>query len=163
MSSKTHNGISEQRVIDLIEAYGGNTDCWPGHERLAALNMIESSPTLQALLDEAHMLDAALLEGAIDEQPDPELLQRIVADLPPQQPAERVGMRRGGSLRWPAAMAAGLACLAVVLMVMNGTQQEMPVQQIALQELDYLLWEEVTDQVSFDTSEEQPADFLSML
>jgi hypothetical protein len=32
-----------------------------------------------------------------------------------------------------------------------------------LQELDYWLWQDVTDQVSFDTSEELPTDFMSML
>ena len=60
-------------------------------------------------------------------------------------------------------MAATLTTVVVVLIVMNSSVQIVQNEQIALQEMDYLLWQDVTGQGSDETSDEVPTDFISML
>jgi len=159
MPDITENTISTERVTALIEAYGSKTECWPEHERAAALVLLESSQALQQLFRDAQKLDEVMLAGHVEEQPNEVLLARIVDNLP-EQP---VTTSKGWWHSWPAALAAGVATMAIVLVVMNGTQQVPLTEQIALQELDYLLWEEVTGQTSFENGEDLSDDFISML
>jgi hypothetical protein len=163
MTTPTHHEISIERVAALIEAYGSNPRSWPEQERAVAMARIESSSQLQQLLNDARRLDTTLLAGHVEEPPDEVLLARIVDNLPPQQVAGRLAAKPGLLHTWPAAVAAGITGLAIMLAVMNNPQQAIQNEQLALQELDYWLWQDVTDQVSFDTSEESPTDFMSML
>ena len=163
MPTTTHTEMSIERVADLIEAYGSNTQCWPEQERTAAIACLESSSQLQQLIHDAEQLDAVLLAGYVEEPPDEALLARIVDNLPAQPVAGQVAAKPGWLHNWPAAMAAAITGVAIMLVVMNGPEQEMQYEQLALQELDYWLWQDVTDQVSFDSSEESPTDFMSML
>ena len=163
MPSTTHNEISIERVADLIEAYGSNTQCWPEQERAAAIARLESSSHLQQLFHDAEQLDAALLAGHVEEPVDEALLARIVDNLPAQPVADKVVAKKRWMHDWPVAVAAAITGVAIMLVVMNGPDQEMQYEQIALQEMDYWLWQDVTDQVSFDSSEELPTDFMSML
>lgn len=163
MPTITHTEMSIERVADLIEAYGSNTQCWPEQERAAAIARLESSSQLQQLIYDAGQLDAVLLAGHVEEPPDEALLARIVDNLPAQPVAGPVAAKPGWLQHWPAAMAAAITGVAIMLVVMNGPEQEMQYEQLALQELDYWLWQDVTDQVSFDSSEESPTDFMSML
>jgi hypothetical protein len=163
MPATTHTEMSIERVAKLIEAYGSNTQCWPEQERAGAIAQLESSSQLQKLFDEAQELDAALLAGHVEEQPDDALLARIVDNLPAQPVTGQVVAKLGWMQYWPTALAAAITGMAIMLVVMNGPEQEMQYEQLVLQEIDYWLWQDVTDQVSFDSSEESPTDFMSML
>jgi len=159
----TYTEMSVERVAVLIESYGSNTQCWPESERAAAIACLESSASLQRLMDEAKQLDDALLAGQADTPVDEELLAHIVDRLPAQPVADQVNKKSDWWQQWPAGVAAAITGVAIMLVVMNGPEQAMQVEQIALQEIDYWLWQDVTDQVSFDNGEEPATDFMSML
>jgi len=159
----THTEMRFERVAELIEAYGSNTQCWPELERVAAITCLESSASLQQLMKEAKQLDTELLSGHIEQPVDEALLSRIVDQLPEQTATDNIVTKLGRGYQWPAAIAAAVTGLAIILVVMNGPKQEMEVEQLALQEMDYWLWQDVTGQVSFDNTEELPTDFMSML
>ena len=154
-----NNGMSAKRVAELIESYGSHTQCWPEEERLAAIAYLESSESLQQLMHEAEQLDAELLATQVDEPVNEALLTLIVDELPAQPVVEKPRWLQ----RLPMAMAAAFTGVAIMLVLMNGPEQVLPTEQIALQELDYWLWQDVTDQVSFDTTEEASVDFMNML
>lgn len=163
MPTTTHTEMSIERVADLIEAYGSNTRCWPEQERAAAIARLESSSQLQQLIHDAEQLDAVLLAGYVEEPLDEALLARIVDNLPAQPVTTRLSVKPAWMRNWPAAMAAAITGIAIMLVVMNGPEQKLQYEQLALQDLDYWLWQDVTDQVSFDNNEEIPTDFMSML
>jgi hypothetical protein len=164
MSENTQKQISVERVAELIEAYGSNAQCWPELERVAAKARLEASPHLQQLLQEAEQLDDLLEAGRAEEPLDEVLLARIVNNLPAQPATPKA---TGVKLAWlhnvPAAMAAGIAVVAIMFVALNVPLQVIPHEQIALQDIDYFLWQDVTDQVSFDSAEEPPTDFMSII
>lgn len=49
-----------ERVRQIIEAYGGDPSRWPEEERAQAKSILESSPQLNGVLDEARRLDVVL-------------------------------------------------------------------------------------------------------
>jgi hypothetical protein len=163
MTTSTQQSVSIERVETLIEAYGSNTQCWPEQERDAAMTLLAETPALQQRYKEAQQLDTVLLAGQVEEQPDDALLARIVDNLPTQQVAGLTVKQQAWWQRWPTSIAAGFAVMAIVLMVMNAPQQGIENEQLAMQEMDYWLWEEVTDQASVDSSEELPTGFMGML
>ena len=163
MINTTGTEMSIERVTTLIEAYGGDTQNWPEQERAEAVACLESSPRLQQLLNDASELDAILQAGRVEEQDNEALLAHIVDTLPEQPKAEQNITKPNWMLGWPAAMAATLTTVVVVLVVMNSSVQTVRNEKIALQEMDYLLWQDVTGQGSDETSDEAPTDFISML
>ena len=163
MVNTTATEMSSERVTTLIEIYGSDTQSWPEQERAEAIACLESTPVLQQLLNDAHELDALLQMGCVEEQTDEALLARIVDNLPEQPKVEQNTAKLEWISGWPAAMAAALSAVVVVLVVMNSSVQIVQNEQIALQEMDYLLWQDVTGQGSDEASDEVPTDFISML
>jgi len=163
MPTKTHSGMDSERVAELIEAYGSNTQSWPESERAAAVECLESSAPLQKLMEEEKQLDMALLEEHVEQAVDEELLSRIVEHLPAQAVANKVVKQPGKRYQWSASIAAVITGIAITLTIMNAPDQGIEVEPLVLQEMDYWLWQDVTDQVSFDNAEESPTDFMSML
>lgn len=162
MPTMIDSKVSVKRVADLIEAYGSNTESWPEKERHAAVACLDASPLLKQQLRDAAHLDAMLLEGYVEEPVDETLLKRIVNNLPPQPGIHRAE-RETARARWSAALVAAVTGIAIMLVVMNSPIEEVQPEQVAVQELDYWLWEEVTDQVSFDNSEETTTELMNML
>jgi len=113
----TVKGITVERVLEIIEAYGAYPNGWPEEERLSAEAMIGAQQdTFAAALADARELDRILAEGAIVE-PSADLAARILASAPE---TPRLGMiaRLKDILfpqgtRWPAG--ATLASLAMGL------------------------------------------------
>ena len=163
MPTTTQNTISVERVTDLIEAYGSNTQCWPEQERLEAIACLESSVLLQKLMHDAKQLDDALLVSHVEEPVDEALLAQIVDQLPEQPVASQVFTKSDSRYQWAGAMAAVFVGVAIMFTVMSDFESAPPPEQLALQDMDYWLWQEVTGQVSSDDAEEAPTDFMSML
>lgn len=160
MTTNTQNKMSSARVETLIEAYGSDTRSWPEQEREAALALLAKSPALQALYREAQQLDVALLAEVDELELDEALLSRIVRGLPEQPvPAARRISLHG----WSAALAAGVAAVAILFAVINTPPARQPMEQLALQDIDFLLWQEVTGQSSAESNDDAPVDFMSML
>lgn len=112
-------GISVERVLDIIAAYGAQPFGWPEDERDAAEALIEAEPTRFAdALAEAQMLDEALATQSIVD-PSPMLADMILAGAPTKTQT-RTGwfadLRRAlfpQRTRWP--VGAALASLAMGL------------------------------------------------
>lgn len=155
--------INSTRVEMLIDAYGSNTDYWPEEEREAAIALLAAAPALQQRYLQAQQLDAELVVDAIDEKHNDALLARIVDNLPRQENNDKDINKQQSHFQWPISIAASILAVIIIFVVTNGTLQGPKNEQLALQEIDYWLWQEVTDQDSFESSEESPSDFMSIL
>jgi len=85
-------GITDERIFELIAAYGADGNAWPEAERAAARRRMAEAPALFAsALEEARSLDAAL--GGLAEIDVPASLRdALIASAPkPQQSAGRAG------------------------------------------------------------------------
>ena len=88
---------SEERVFDLIAAYGAEPGGWPEEEREAAKATLAENPDRFAgALAEAQAIDAALFAEHIPE-PSAQLADRILAAAPPPK-REFSGL--GSLLKW---------------------------------------------------------------
>ena len=76
------NDMTNERVIQLIEAYGPEPAAWPEEERGAAETLLKRAPDLFAdALEDARMLDAAL--ASLPEPQAPAgLAERIITSAP---------------------------------------------------------------------------------
>ncbi|MGD8999482.1 MAG: hypothetical protein PVF75_03635 [Granulosicoccaceae bacterium] len=156
MSNNTHRLASVDRVATLIETYGSNTHSWPKQERAAALAVLRDSTSLQALYTQAEDIDTVILADAGTSLQDEALLARIVDELPEQVPHRR---------RWllPASLAASIAAVLLVLSSWSGNESIPQVETMAVNDMDYWLWQDVTGQVTFDSSEDVALDFMELL
>lgn len=117
----TVNGMTEDRVLELIEAYGAEPMGWPEDERDAARALIEADPDAFAdALAVARALDEAMELEQVPE-PSARLADAILAAAPTAPPA-RASLFGGLSsllfpqgVRWPAG-----AALASLLMGLVG-------------------------------------------
>ena len=163
MINSTQHPVSIERVEILIDSYGSNTKCWPDNERETAVALMERTPALLDRYQQAQQLDDVLLDMQAEEQPNEVLLARIVENLPPQQLTSKKIIGQGHRYQWLAGIAASFMAIAILVTVVNTSQQGIQNEQLALQDMDYLLWQDVTGQVSFDNAEEMPTDFMNML
>ncbi|MCH2458909.1 MAG: hypothetical protein MK186_12785 [Henriciella sp.] len=115
----TKTGMTDARVLQLLETYGAWPMAWPEEEREAAEAHLAAHPERFAdVLAEARLLDAAF-EAEPMAEPDPSLAARILADAPQSRAArEGLGVRLSRLLmpngrRWPAG--AALASLGMGL------------------------------------------------
>ncbi len=115
----TVNGMTQERVLELIAAYGAEPMGWPEDERDAARALLEAEPgAFAAALSDAEALDQALCLEAVPE-PSAILAESILAAAP-DAPRTQSGLIDRLSavlfpqgIRWPAG--AALASLAMGL------------------------------------------------
>lgn len=113
------SGMTEERIFELIEAYGPEPTAWPEGERDAAEALMrERSHLYKDSLEDAHLLDAALAD-----MPEPQmpagLAKRIIAGAP-QASSPGIFARLkdtfsiGGQM-WPSATAFASALFGMVI------------------------------------------------
>lgn len=78
-------GMTEDRVRDLLAAYGADAERWPEAEREPARRLVESDPGLASEIAEAAALDT-LLDAMPVPAPSPALRVRLKA-IPDRAPA----------------------------------------------------------------------------
>jgi hypothetical protein len=93
--------VTPTRFRQILDCYGGSPSSWPEDERQAALNLLNNSAELRALQDEVLLLDKpldklfaqtyALEHDAIDQHAVQGLQQRIMNQLPEQEPLAKPG------------------------------------------------------------------------
>jgi len=94
----TQDSVTEERVRELLDAYGSDPAAWPAEEREAALQILVSSADLQAQQAQAAMLDTMIRHEqlvAVQDIGSAQALQaRILAGLPERasRPAHAHGL-----------------------------------------------------------------------
>lgn len=84
--------ITQERLRNILDAYGANPDRWPPGERAGMLELLERSSAARRERDRAARLDA-VLDRAPSAQPSAGLAARILATAPPER--ARTGSRPG--------------------------------------------------------------------
>lgn len=157
----SNNELTEQRVQELIDAWGADSARWPEQEREAALCLVASSPHLQARLDEAAALDRMLGRAGQTTRESSHLEQlsaRIMENLPPQQTLKGgdnagSGMMAwlqslmGGSMRGLAAFASVLVLVFATLLVVDYNDFTDNRVTVTSSEFDRWAWEQATGEV----------------
>lgn len=104
--------MTEDRLIELIEAYGADVSAWPVADAEAAASFLAApSPRVQSALDEAASLDAELADLTIPEPPA--RLHAAILERAPKPKAPRRARWFDGLLRPAWSTGAALASLAV--------------------------------------------------
>lgn len=112
--------MTDERVLELIDAFGAEPGGWPEADREAADAHIRANPhVFEAALEQARALDMMLAAEPIPE-PSAQLAERILASAPAAESARRRNLLSvlGGVImpngrRWPAG--AALASLTMGL------------------------------------------------
>ena len=73
--------MTQDRLRQLLDAYGASPERWPDDERGAAIVLLSESNAARGLRDEAARLDA-LLDLVPARQPSPQLIERALAGAP---------------------------------------------------------------------------------
>ena len=104
--------MTEDRLIEVIDAFGADPSVWPVTDAEAAASMLAApSARVQSALDEAMALDAELAE-LIGPEP-PEHLHAAILDSAPRPAAARPRRWFNGMLQPAWSTGAALASLAV--------------------------------------------------
>lgn len=96
----------QERLQEVLEAYGASPDRWPEEERAPLAQLIDASAEARALHERAVRLDQVLDAAGPIDAPSPDLVARILDDAP--RSTEPSAIRRWAPLV-PIAAAAMLA------------------------------------------------------
>lgn len=113
--------ITRERVLALIEAYGGDPARWPGTEREAAVARLSGDPALARAADDARLLDLAL-DALPHPLPDPALRVRLKEI--PERGDGLLALIAGWVGLWRPAV--GLATAAVLGVLIGAANPELP-------------------------------------
>lgn len=169
MQSKTAKLVNHQRVIELLECYGGSADAWPEEERAAASALIKGTADLQQRQRDAQQLDEAMgvdaAHASFTARPDPATVANIIAALPEQaadttsrlsdyreQQANKKHSTKRNMGWWTyGAAAAAVMVLAIGIFLKQPSQPLKPstnpplvTAAVSQQELDQWMWQEAT-------------------
>lgn len=118
--------MTQERLRNVLDAYGANPDRWPAEERDAALALVARSAEARTLYTEAARLDE-LLDRLPLQMPSVDLTHRVLADMPsPRRSVYRGAARRRGISA--GALLAVAAVLLLVLMPMRAPRSAPPLQ-----------------------------------
>lgn len=113
--------ITNERVFELIHAFGAEPGGWPEDEREAAMALLAAEPdTFAAALEDARALDALLLNESLPE-PSLALTDAILAAAPQAKAPQRKSATGGlwsmlfpQGARWPAGAALASLMMGLV-------------------------------------------------
>jgi hypothetical protein len=193
MQSKTAKLVNHQRVIELLECYGGDAANWPEEERAAASALIKGSAELQQRQRDARQLDEAMdmaaVQASFTARPDAATVANIIAALPEQttdnttrlsdfreQQANKHGTKRNMGWWTYGAAAAAVMVLAIGILVRQPSQplqpsttQPLMTAEASQQELDQWMWQEATgldEEPALDATADDadaPITFMAMV
>jgi hypothetical protein len=180
--------VTNERVKELLDCYGGSPQAWPEEERAAAWALLKNSTELQRLREEALLLDQALdlprsARGGTTTEATADLAKKILSQLPgtglarqpnrTDRPISRPDQRRSLSRAtlfnrswiWAGVAVCGVA--AVALMIALLSPQPVIERQIrvttAANDFEDWVWEEVLDQTPEDLISRSDSDLVTYL
>jgi hypothetical protein len=188
MNSATAKLINEERVMQLLDCYGADAQCWPEEERAAALTLIKHSVELQRYHQQARELDDMMQVHPVRQElgvrPSRELVASIVDGFPDQPQNNTVQLtdhlkakKAAVAPRWwkySAVAAAAVLVLALTLIIEQPEQVSQPVQPLAAADasqgdIDQWFWDQATgvsdevDQGSAQDDSDAPTTFMAMV
>jgi len=78
MTAPSNKAVNLERLVQLLDAYGGEPARWPDAERSAALRLIETDNEAHKLYSEACELDLALDASELADPTSPQLRARVL-------------------------------------------------------------------------------------
>ncbi|MCA8900504.1 MAG: hypothetical protein KDA53_04580 [Hyphomonas sp.] len=135
----TRHGITDERIFELIDAYGADAAAFPESEREAARRRLTEAPGLfAAALEEARALD-----GMLSDLPEPEMspaLRTAIMAAAPRAPRTAGGTFRALMGRLPNWVPAGaVASLAMGLVI--GANVSLPASaSVAAEDADSVMY-----------------------
>jgi hypothetical protein len=178
MNGKTSKLVNFDRVIELLECYGTNADCWPEDERAAAIALIKNSTELQQRQLDAEQLDDVMdvynVRQSIHTRAKIETVNRIVGQLPEQdrqnikpinhRPATYATQQTKAWQKY--GMAAALAAIFITALVV--IEQPSPTQpQLVSNTSEYVvdqwMWQEIYGTMPPQGESEEPLTFMALV
>jgi hypothetical protein len=141
-------GMTEQRLAEIIIAYGADADRWPDAERAAATELLGRSPDARTRLSEAAHLDLILDHLPVAETPSAGLVDRIMAARPRALPAASLPRSKsratGWRVLWPYSspvLPTGALAFSMMLGIVVGTsiQSQADITSISQADSDQLV------------------------
>ena len=121
MTDPSKTAVTLDRLVQLLDAYGGEPARWPEQERAAALQLLAASPEAQTMQRTALELDSAL---DLDVLPDvaSNALRARVLEIPIRHPREERGTGWSWGWSWKRNWMFGLFALTpCVIGFLSGT------------------------------------------
>ena len=186
MSHNPTQPITHARLTALINSYGCSPTLWPEDERSEALALLKASPDLQTLCDQEKPLDDVLTQyrqredSTLNQDAVDFLERRIMRQLPEQDsPANNVTMLNQPKHKpqrftiWAGSIAASVLVAVVSFGIFNQqfstnvdksthTSTSSPVQLVS-DEFAQWAWEDITDELLDDESDNMPATIYALL
>lgn len=171
--------VNTERVIELLECYGADTDNWPEDERAAANTLIRNSVELRQLQQQTRQLDDVMstpgVRQAIEERADARVVAAVIDKLPAQEAANTISMDKHRKQRdesrarllnfYSLAAAFAMAFIAVTFVIQKpasvSSPQAIQAVDVAQSDLDQWMWREVFGAAEEET--EEPNTFMAMV
>ena len=165
--------VSIDRVIELLDCYGANTQNWPEDERAAAKTLIKQSDELQQYQEKTQRMDKLMGIGpnhnSLSQRADAHVVANIINNLPKQAhissalPHENKLLKSANS--WLklgiAATFAAIFFASFVTVTQLTSTESITVATATQNDLDQWIWQEVTDQPIEDNDD--TLTFMAML
>lgn len=179
MSNNTAKLVNEERVIELLECYGADTNNWPEDERAAANTLIKNSAELQQLQRQTRQLDDVMgtsgVRQAIEGRADARIVASLIDKLPAQEAANAIPIDKHRKQRaesrarllnfYSLAAAFAMAFIAVTFVIQKpasvSSPQAIQTVDVAQNDLDQWMWREVFG--AAEEEAEEPATFMAMV
>jgi len=159
--------ITDDRVRDLLDAYGANSENWPENEQVPMQEAIDSSFELQKCLSEVKRFDKLFTQSQATPVADAQLVNRIMNALPEQDSADSSQVVRISDwfkqLLRPELLSALAASVLVTLLLVNqmAVEPKLPVDDSELFE-QWVAFQS-TDQAIDETVNDEDADYMEMI
>lgn len=170
--SESRQSVSEERVLKLLEVYGGDFRVWPTEEVEGALNCITHSPALQQAQREALYLDGLLAADRdalrVDTKQVDRLATRILARLPADDTA---GAGTGSNplqrlclvFRPPGRAAVFLSAAAVLILAVVLLHPAVDSEDALFNAFEQWAWQDITGQALTLDDQEPALDFMGLV
>ena len=159
--------MTADRVKDLLDAYGGNTENWPVNDQVPMQEAIASSTELQKYLSEVERFDKVFARSQAAPVANVQLVDRIMNALPEQDSANssQVVSISGWfkQLLKPELLSALAASVLVTLLLVNqmAVEPQPPVDDSELFE-QWVAFQS-TDQPIDESVNDEDADYMEMV
>jgi len=187
MSKNTTRLVTDNRLLQLLDCYGSESESWPENERQAALSLLNGSQELRHYQAEVRELDTLLNQlkaqdnQSINQLDTQQLQQRIMQHLHEFEPVSgsnieelqitkhhsAIWRHKHRSRFWIGSIAASLFVVSlsvgVISQLINSTEHQQVNQLQSSNEFIQWAWEDVTGESLAEETENEPAILMALV